>query len=425
LATAPDASSSILADGFTLLERGRTFDRDDIAAAADRLAARLAGARAGRVALPTSSCFRLLCGLAAAERTHVDLVLLRHAEHAEDAARAAGADVLLDDDLNLVVLGAPATPPATGRIWLQTSGTSGVPKLVAHAPARLRGRIAPGGRPATWLLTYDAGGFAGLQVVLSAAMGGHRLVAAPGASATELAALAAAHEVTHVSATPSFWRIFLMALDATGAPPLRHITVGGEAVDQPLLDALRARFPAAALRHIYASTEAGAVFAVTDGQAGFPAAWLREGRDGVALDLSAGGTLLVQSPRSALDAAASGGWVDTGDIIAIEGTRAFFAGRVDTVVNVGGVKVSPETVERVLMTVPGVANLVVRAKPNPISGMILVAEVVPGDGVVAADLDRSLKHAAQGLPPAARPRLYRYTSGIEVTAAGKKDRKLV
>jgi len=62
--------------------------------------------------------------------------------------------------------------------------------------------------------------------------------------------------------------------------PVRQITIGGEAVDQVTLDQLRAAFPGARISQIYASTEAGALFAVRDGRAGFPAAGSVERRAG-------------------------------------------------------------------------------------------------------------------------------------------------
>src|SRR5262249_6738355 len=152
---------------------------------------------------------------------------------------------------------------------------TGLPKWAAHGIAALTARMTGGkGERARWLLTFNPGSFAGVQVILSAMVGGHELVAAPyGASVADMADLAVTQGVTHISGTPTFWRAFLMALgDRT--VPLKAVTLGGEAADQGLLDALKARFPSASLRHIYATTEAGTVFSVADGCAGFPAAWL-------------------------------------------------------------------------------------------------------------------------------------------------------
>lgn len=287
-------------------------------------------------------------------------------------------------------------------IHLQTSGTTGMPKWAAHTFDSLAATIQPGKTPARWLLTYNPGSFAGVQVILSAVISGHTLVAPPyGASVSEMADLAVRHQVTHVSGTPTFWRAFLMALSERPLE-LKAVTLGGEAVDQALLDALKARFAGATLRHIYATTELGRIFSVGDGQAGFPVKLLN-GR----LGLTDHGTLTV-------------GGIDTGDVVEVAGERVRFRGRADSMVNVGGVKVYPETVEAHILASPWVQEARVTARPNPITGAILVADIVlkplPGDH--AAEIRAHIN----ALPRAQRPASLRFVEAIETGATGKKAR---
>ncbi|WP_434623009.1 AMP-binding protein [Azospirillum sp. B2RO_4] len=310
-------------------------------------------------------------------------------------------------------------------VSLESSGTTGTPKRLRHDFARLRGRLrGVAEEGARWLLTYDPGAFAGLQVMLTAAAAGAVLVAVPNSGRVTIAALAQAarqHAVTHVSGTPSFWRAFLMAL-GNQELPLAAVTLGGEAADQPLLDRLAERFPHARLRHIYASTEAGALFAVADGRAGFPAAWLDHAPDGLELRI-ADGVLEVRSPRAAPGAVDADGWLSTGDLVERRDDRVLFAGRLDGLVNVGGVKVSPEAVERRLLAVDGVADAAVVAVPSPITGHLLTATIVPVPGAGEAALRASLRAATADLPPAARPRALTFADHIPLSAAGKKSRK--
>ncbi|CAO3378214.1 ANL family adenylate-forming protein [Azospirillum argentinense] len=381
-----------------LIEAERSVGWTEIAVQADAFEAAFRAA-GGRVILPPRGVPALVAALVAAERAGVELRLSRRADIVE-------------------------TEPAPGEpgfaVLLETSGTTGAPKLVRHDFQRLRGRLRGAADPgARWLLAYEPAAFAGLQVILTALAAGATLVSAPGAGAVELARLAVRHAVTHISATPSFWRAFLLALDGA-APPLAAVTLGGEVADQPLLDRLAERFPAAKLRHIYASTEAGALFAVGDGRAGFPAAWLDGGIDGVGLRLR-DGVLEVESPRAMLGY--DGGWLSTGDVVELRGDRALFAGRLDGRVNVGGVKVSPEVVEQVLLDVPGVRDALVQAAANPVTGHILTALVVPASGVEETALRAAIRAAVADLPPAARPRLVTMTGSIALGAAGKKTRK--
>lgn len=338
------------------------------------------------------------------------------------AAEAAGQGVLLARG------GAESAGWQPGQgfsVTLESSGTTGTPKRLRHDFTRLRGRLrGVAEEGARWLLTYDPGAFAGLQVMLTAAAAGAVLIAVPGSGAGTIAALAQAarrHAVTHVSGTPSFWRAFLMALGDADLP-LAAVTLGGEAADQPLLDRLAERFPHARLRHIYASTEAGALFAVADGRAGFPAAWLDAAPDGLALRIT-DGVLEVRSPRAAPGAVDADGWLSTGDLVERRGDRVLFAGRLDGLVNVGGVKVSPEAVERCLLTVDGVADAAVVAVPSPITGHLLTATIVPVPGADDSALRVALRAATADLPPAARPRALTFADHIPLSAAGKKSRK--
>lgn len=383
--------------GVRLIEAERSVGWAEIAVQADAFEAAFRAA-GGRVVLPPDGVPALVAALVAAERSGVELHLSRRAS-AEAAAK-------------------PHEPGFA--VLLETSGTTGTPKLVRHDFQRLRGRLRGAADPdARWLLAYEPAAFAGLQVILTALAAGATLVSASGAGAAELARLAVRHAVTHISATPSFWRAFLLALDGA-APPLVAVTLGGEVADQPLLDRLAARFPTAKLRHIYASTEAGALFAVGDGKSGFPAAWLDDGIDGVGLRLS-DGVLEVNSPRAMLGH--DGGWLSTGDVVEVRGDRALFAGRLDGRVNVGGVKVSPEVVEQLLLDVPGVRDALVQAAANPVTGHILTALVVPAPGAEETALRAAIRTAVADLPPAARPRLVTLTGSIALGAAGKKTRK--
>jgi len=379
-----------LAPGFRLIERGRTWTADEIAAAAPI-------APAGRWVVDARSTAQTLSALIAGERAGSDLVLRRvgTAEPTE-------------------------TPDADGfAVSLQTSGTTGIPKYIRHDFSALRGRLR-GARDdsAVWLLAYDPAAYAGLQVTLTAAAAGATLVATPGEGAVGAARAAIDRGVTHISATPSLWRAALSAW-GDGTPPLKVATLGGEAVDQPLLDRLRAAFPTAKLRHIYASTEAGALFAVADGRVGFPVLWLETGVDGVGLRID-DGILTVNSPRGGRDFA--GRWFATGDRVEIRDDRVVFVGRDDGRVNVGGVKVFPEAVERRLSTVSGVVDVLVRAVPSPITGSLLTAVVARDPRSNEADVRAALRLAAAELDPAARPRVIEFVERLPLSETGKKTR---
>jgi acyl-CoA synthetase (AMP-forming)/AMP-acid ligase II len=176
----------------------------------------------------------------------------------------------------------------TGRAteWLMlTSGTSGVPKIVGHTLEALTGAIvadgAARGSPPVWATFCDIRRYGGLQIFLRAILsGGSMVLTDPGEALADHVARLSAMGVTHISGTPSHWRKLLMSGAASGFSP-RYVRLSGEIADQAVLDGLRKTFPDASIGHAYASTEAGAGFAVNDGLEGFPAGLIAANRVGV------------------------------------------------------------------------------------------------------------------------------------------------
>jgi acyl-coenzyme A synthetase/AMP-(fatty) acid ligase len=341
------------------------------------------------------------------------------------------------DDQGLLVRCAGCESPETlggPAVLIPTSGTTGAPKLCRHSFAALMGRIRPPrsrSGVARWLLTYLPHGFAGLQIILTALTTESTLVCLSEIDVPRLANAALSHRVTHVSATPTFWRSLLLCLgEEAGNLELEQITLGGEVADQVTLDRLRAVFPRAGLAHIYASTEAGALFSVRDGRAGFPARWLDEAIDDVSLRIR-DGSLEVKSPRAMLgylnnptSAQSPDGWLSTGDRVEQQGDRVYFLGRQDSLISIGGAKATPEEVESALLGLPGVLDLRAFAVRNPISGFVMGLEVVAAQHTDIAELrSEIIMYARQKLPSYKVPRVIRFVDAVRSDPAGKKSRK--
>jgi acyl-coenzyme A synthetase/AMP-(fatty) acid ligase len=118
------------------------------------------------------------------------------------------------------------------------------------------------------------------------------------------------------------------------------------------------------------------------------------------------------------------GWIVTGDLVENIGDRVVFRGRVDDVINVGGAKVSPEEVEAVLLKMPLVKEIRLFGQRNPISGAVIIAEVVVPSGT---DED----YARQAIYSFAKlhlenfkvPRIVKFVPEISVNSSGKKSRQ--
>ena len=319
---------------------------------------------------------------------------------------------------------------------LLTSGTTGVPKLVVHSFDSLAGalpRQPASAKPMVWSTFYDIRRYGGLQIYLRAVLSGSPLVLSDAGEPTrDFLARAGAAGVTHISGTPSHWRRALMSGDTALIAP-EYVRLSGEVADQTVLDALRAAYPSARIAHAFASTEAGVAFDVNDGLAGFPADLVRKAGGAIEMKIE-DGTLRIRSGRTAaryLGAAASqlaagDGYVDTGDLVELADGRYYFRGRKGGIINVGGLKVYPEEVESVLNADPRVRMSLVKARRNPLTGSLVVAEVVLADSENSSDAETAEKVKSDLLNACRRvlaahkvPALLRFVPALEMTAAGK------
>jgi acyl-coenzyme A synthetase/AMP-(fatty) acid ligase len=322
--------------------------------------------------------------------------------------------------------------PLQSQWLLPTSGTTGAPKLVAHSLASLLGAIkAPADvRPPVWATFYDIRRYGGLQIFLRACVSGAvLLIVEAEETLDEFVLRCSSARVTHISGTPSHWRKLLMHPKRKLLEP-EYIRLSGEIADRAILSALREAYPGARIVHAYASTEAGVGFEVTDEMEGFPASFL-EGCGEVELRLR-DGSLHLRSPRTAaryvgrddLKLLSEDGFVDTDDMVERIGERCFFKGRRAGVINIGGLKVHPEEIERVINADERVRMSRVGARRNPISGNIVVAEVVLKDG--AGDDEQTKRQILEScraqLPRHMVPAIMRFVPQIEVLASGKLAR---
>ncbi|HIF10507.1 MAG TPA: long-chain fatty acid--CoA ligase, partial [Sneathiellales bacterium] len=282
---------------------------------------------------------------------------------------------------------APASDAASGlqtRWILTTSGTTGVPKLVSHTldgltrTTRIRKSVQA---EVVWGLLYDYARFAGLQVVLQSVLSGSRLVCpADEAPLKKRLRFLKDSGCSHLSATPTMWRKIVMTPPGTELQ-LRQITLGGEIADDTILQALARDYPEARISHIFASTEAGVGFSVTDGKAGFPVEFLENCPSGIEINVRDGqlwvkNTHVADAYIGSNEVVAENSWVDTGDSVEIKDGRVRFLGRASGVINVGGNKVHPETVEAEILKFSGVRLARVYAKSNPFTGALVMADVV-------------------------------------------------
>jgi acyl-coenzyme A synthetase/AMP-(fatty) acid ligase len=301
------------------------------------------------------------------------------------------------------------------RVELKTSGSSGAPKSVTHRLETLSRAVVVSERHRedVWGLALNPAHMAGVQVYLQGLANLNSMVNLWGISRNDIIARCREWRVTHLSATPTFFRLLLPLEEPLST--VRSISIGGEAADARLLVRLRQAFPSARMHNIYASTEAGTFLS-------------GDGLDFVVPDDRAhlmrieGGQLRLH--RSLLaDSLRGDEWYDTGDLVEITGDsplRVRIVGRVEGWINVGGEKVNPQEIESVLLAHEGVVAARVFGKKNSVTGNILAADLVArGNPPPETELR---EHLARQLPPQKIPRLIYFVPQLELTPSGKVKR---
>jgi o-succinylbenzoate---CoA ligase len=336
----------------------------------------------------------------------------------------------------------PAELPDGLAVVVGTSGSTGTPKralLTARAlAASSRATHEHLGGPGQWLLALPAHHVAGLQVLLRSLDAGATPVAmdltdgfAPQAFVAATAQLDPGQR--HYTSLVPTQLLRLLDHPRGGPDALRAfdaVLVGGAAIPPRLrLRAERARVRVVATYGM-SETAGGCVY---DGRP-LPCteiAFDDEGR------IHLGGATVAHGylGRPDLTAAAFGvdedgmRWFRTDDVgHTDENSRLHVDGRVDDLVNTGGLKVAPRLVEEAIIDhVPGVAEVVVVGSPDPEWGEAVCALVVLEPGAVRAGLTAAeLRAHLRGiLPDHALPRRAATTSDLPLRGPGKPDRRAV
>jgi len=371
-------------------------------------------------------------------------------EHFPSVIASAEVDAIVsdNDDLKRRGIGAelhvsPTCVPAQhlssenqATEWvILTSGTTGTPKLLIHSLSGLTAAIKVEANSASdarvvWGTFYDIRRYGGLQIFLRAILGtGSLVLSSADEPLADFLVRLGTHGVTHLSGTPSHWRRALMSPLAHEIKP-RYVRLSGEIADQGILDSLRSFYPQAQIGHAYASTEAGVAFEVADGLEGFPANILSTGgrvelkvEDG-SLRIRSAGIAVGYLNGETSSIADTEGFVDTGDIVQLRDARYYFLGRKSGVINVGGLKVHPEEVEAAINRHPKVRASLVRARKSPITGSIVVADVLLKDGT---DQDTALRQeivqfCQERLARHKVPTAIQFVPNLNVSATGKLTR---
>lgn len=335
---------------------------------------------------------------------------------ANDAARATllsnsqQVGQPIDDAISLVVA---------------TSGSTGTPKgaqlsafnLVASADATHQFLGGPG----QWLLAMPAHHIAGLQVLIRSLVAGIDPLSMDVSDGFDVAYFArAAHQLSrtgdrvYTSLSPNQLAKAMETL--SGIEALRvfdAVLVGGAATNPKLLDAADELEISVVTTYGSSETAGGCVY---DGQP-IPGAKVRVESGRIHL----GGPMIAHGYRNipGHEAFVHDGWFATSDGGTLIDGHLTVTGRLDAVIDSGGMKLHPEALEQEMLALDGVDRACVVGVPHERFGQAIVA-AYEGSATIGAVLE-GLEH----LPRWQVPKDLRTVDTLPTTGPGKVDRAAV
>lgn len=307
-------------------------------------------------------------------------------------------------------------PPKDWSLTLFTSGTTGTPKKVTHTFESITRfvKISEKNMPNVWGFAYNPTHMAGIQVFFQALLNGNSFVRLFGLPKEDILQSIAKFNITNISATPTFYRLLLPINEIY--PSVLRITSGGEKFDERTIKQLLNCFPNAKITNVYASTEAGTLFA-SDGNCFYIKPEINH------LIKIKNNELLIHQSLMGVSEMSKDEWYSTGDLIEILSDNPIkfkFVSRKNEMINVGGYKVNPQEVEEIICNINGISNARVYSKQNSVLGNVICCEVVlENKELTEAKIRAILQSKIQEFKI---PRMIRFVDQIAITRTGKIKR---
>lgn len=307
-----------------------------------------------------------------------------------------------------------------------TSGSTGTPKGAMLTPANLVASADAThtvlGGPGQWLLAMPAHHIAGIQVLVRSLVAGVNPLTIDVSGGFDVAHFAAAaHELaatgdrTYTSLAPLQ---LAKAMDTLrGIEALQEfdaILVGGAATNPQMLESAAKMDIRVVTTYGASETSGGCVY---DGQP-IPGAKVRVDEEG---RIHLGGATITQGYRNLPGHAAFAepGWWATSDAGSIAGGLLTIQGRLDTVIDSGGLKLHPEVLERAILAIRGVDAACVVGIPHPRFGQAIVA------AYTGRATRQDILEGLDDLPRWQVPKELVRVDELPVTGPGKVDRRAV
>ena len=277
-----------------------------------------------------------------------------------------------------------------------TSGTTGQPKgvLLTHRALndvveRLNDimEVDSSIREYVGVPTNYSFGFGRCRAV--ATVGGQFYIPENGFNPLEIREMLREGSINAISAVPSLWRTLFQCQEIFGneTDAVRWIEIGSQYMSRAEKERLRALFPQAKIVQHYGLTEASrSTFLRIDRTQGEHLESVGKAYGQTDIKISPEGKITIKGPHVAEMLLVEGepktnldadGWHTTNDLGAMKDGYVYYQGRADDLINCGGVKVSPDDMERSIRNILNIQSgiAVARAK-DPVRGEVILVSTL-------------------------------------------------
>lgn len=261
-----------------------------------------------------------------------------------------------------------------------TSGSTGKPKATLHNVENLFIKYQSSRKAYRTLAFLLFDHIAGIDTVFYTLFAGGAVVIPSARDPRTVLETIDRFTVEVFSTTPSFlnWMLLTEALDSFDLSSLKIITFGSERMSEATMSNMQRKFGGRVrLMQKYGTTELGSPVSKSKDDDPLWIKFKKENFDYKVVD----NRLFVKSPMSMVGYLndVSGqmvdGWLDTGDIVEVDGEWIKILGRESDIINVGGQKVYPSEVESVLLEIENISDVSVYGVPNAIMGHVVAARI--------------------------------------------------
>lgn len=313
---------------------------------------------------------------------------------------------------------------------LFSSGTTGVPKVMVHDLSTLIAEFKEPRKQKNLnfilFLLFDHIG--GINTLLGCLNNGSQITIPENRNPEYILQLIQDKKIQVLPTSPTFLNLMLMTedFDTYDLSSLKMITYGTERMPQHLLDRLKVKIPSVKFMQTFGTSETGILktesksstslfFRIIDPNYQYK---IEDSQLFLKSKIQVSGYVNQESSQFTQE-----GWFATGDLVEVdEDGYLKIVGRINKVINVGGLKVLPKEVEDVINQFPEVIDSTVFAKDNAITGQMVCAKVVIREGLDEKEMKKEiLKKCREELDRYKVPSKLLITHSIDFTTRFKKE----